>query len=143
MIIFAGDFNEILDSKLDRKNRVNRTIPKKKTKASNSLGNIFKEKSLIDIWRVRNKRKIQFTWKCQILNEASRINYFCISADIENKVHSCDIRLAQISKTNYLAVSLKLKMNEENRGPGVCKINNSPFKDTDYKSCFYKYDKQL
>ena len=132
-IILAGDFNEILDHKLDRINRVNRTIPKK-TKASNSLGNIFKEKSLIDIWRFRNKRKIQFTWKRQILNEASRIDYFCISADIENKVHSCDIRPAQISKTSHLAVSLKLKMNEENRGPGVWKINNSLLKDKDYKS---------
>ena len=131
-IILAGDYNEILDPKIDRKTRSNQ-IPKK-TKASNSLGNLNREKGLIDIWRIKNKRKSQFTWKRQALNEASRIDYFLIQTELENNVISCDIRPAQISKTSHLAVSLKLKTCEENRGPGIWKINNSILNDNEYQT---------
>ena len=60
LILWAGDFNEILDPKIDRRNRCNK-IPKK-TKAGTSLCNIIREKGLVDIWRVKNKQKLQFTW---------------------------------------------------------------------------------
>ena len=86
---------------------------------------------LIDIWRLRNKRKSQFTWKRKALNEASRIDYFLI---LENNVISCDIRPAQISKTSHLSVSLKLKICDENRGTGIWKINNNIVNDTKYKA---------
>ena len=131
-IIIAGDYNEILDPKIDRKTRSNQ-LPKK-TKASNSLGNLNREKGLIDIWRIKNQRKSQFTWKRQALNEASRIDYFLIQTELENNVISCDIRPAQISKTSHLAVSLKLKTCEENRGPGIWKINNSILNDDEYQT---------
>ena len=77
---------------------------------------------------------MQFTWKRQALNEASRIDYFLIPTDMVTNVISCDIRPAQISKTSHLAVSLKLKTRGENRGCGVWKINNSALKDDDYRS---------
>ena len=109
------------------------SIPKR-TKASNSLGNLSREKGLIDIWRLRNKHKSQFTWKRQALNESSRIDYFLIQTELENNVISCDIRPAQISKTSHLSVSLKLKICDENRGPGIWKINNSIVNDTEYKA---------
>ena len=68
---------------------------------------------------------MQFTWKRQVLNEASRIDYLLIQKDIETSIASCDIRPAQISKTSHLAVSIKIKNTEETRGPGFLKINNS------------------
>lgn len=54
-IILAGDFNEILDSKIDRRNKPNK-IPKK-TKASHTLDTLRKNKKLIDIWCIKNKQK--------------------------------------------------------------------------------------
>ena len=131
-IILGGDFNEILDTKLDRRNRPN-TVPKR-TKASNALGNLNKTHNLIDIWRVKHRQKIQFTWKRQTRNEASRIDYFCLQNDLESCVYSCDIRPAQISKTSHLSVSLKLRINKETRGCGFWKINNSILQDKEYQS---------
>ena len=113
-IILGGEFNEILDTKLNRRNRPN-TVPKR-TKTSNALGNVNKTHSLIDIWRAKQRQKIQFTWKRQTRNEATRIDYFCLQNDLESCVYSCDIRPAQISKTNHLSVSLKLRINKETRG---------------------------
>ena len=130
LILWAGDFNEILDPKFDRRNRTK--IPKK-TKASTSLCNIIKENSLVDVWRIKNKQKMQFTWKRQALNEASRIDYFLIPTDLLTSVVSSDIRPAQISRTSHLAVSLKLKIGQQNRGSGLWKINNSVLQDNDYR----------
>lgn len=132
LILLAGDFNEILNPKIDRKNRGNR-IPKK-SKASTSLSSIIREKGLVDIWRMKNKQKVQFTWKRQSLNEASRLDYFLIQNDVITSVVSSDIRPAQISKTSHLSVSLKLKLCEQTRGSGLWKINNSMLKDEDYKA---------
>ena len=130
LILWAGDFNEILDPKIDRRNRTK--IPKK-TKASTSLCNIIKENSLVDVWRIKNKQKMQFTWKRQTLDEASRIDYFLIPTDLLTSVVSSDIRPAQISRTSHLAVSLKLKIGQQNRGSGLWKINNSVLQDNDYR----------
>ena len=48
-------------------------------------------------------------------------------------VVSSDIRPAQISRTSHLAVSLKLKIGQQNRGSGLWKINNSVLQDNDYR----------
>lgn len=98
------------------------------------MHNIIREKGLVDILRVKNKQKLQFTWKRQALNEASRIYYFLIQNDLLNSFISSDIRPAQISKTSHLSVSLKLKLNEQNRGSGLWKINNSILQDENYRS---------
>ena len=135
-ILLGGDFNEILDPKLDQRNRTN-IIPKR-TKASNSLGNLCKTHKLIDIWRNRNKKKKQFTWKRHALNEASRIDYFLIQNDLELNTVSCDIRPAQIGKTTHLAVSIKFKYVEETRVPGFCKINNSLLRENEYQDIIIK-----
>lgn len=132
VIILGGDFNEILDTKLDRRNRPN-TVPKR-TKASNALGNLNKTHNLIDIWRIKHRQKIQFTWKRQTRNEASRIDYFCLQNDLESCVYSCDIRPAHISKTSHLSVSLKIRINADTRGCGFWKINNSILQDKEYQS---------
>ena len=98
------------------------------------MGNLNKTHNLIDIWRVKHRQKIQFTWKRQTRNEASRIDYFCLQNDLESCVYSCDIRPAQISKTSHLSVSLKLRINKETRGCGFWKINNSILLDKEYQS---------
>ena len=123
-IVLGGDFNEILDPKIDRRNKRFNNIPKK-TKASHSLEKMRKNKNLIDIWRIENKQKIQFSWKRQALNEATRIDYFLIQDTLVIQIGSCDIRPAQIRKTSHLLVSLKIKPKVANRGPGLWKINNS------------------
>lgn len=81
----------------------------------------------------KNTQKAQFTWKRPSLNEASRIDYFFIQKSLETCTTSCDIRPAHFSKTSHLSVSLKLKLNHENRGCGFWKINNSILQEQECK----------
>ena len=130
-IIVGGYLNEVLNPAIDRRSRC-RNIPKKK-KASSCIGKMNKNHDLVDIWRVKNKNKSQFTWKRSGLYEASRIDYFLINTILSAQIHSCDIRPAQIGKTTHLAVSLKLKFDESNRDRGVWKVNNSILQEAEYR----------
>ena len=94
---------------------------------------MIKNHDLVDIWRVKNKNKSQFTWKRSGLYEASRIDYFLINTILSAHIHSRDIRPAQKGKTTHLAVSLKLIFDESNRGRGVWKLNNSILQESEYR----------
>ena len=48
-----------------------------------------------------------------------------------NFILSADIRPAQVSSTNHLAISLKIKLAQD-RGPGIWKFNKSLLNDTNY-----------
>ena len=48
-----------------------------------------------------------------------------------NVIYSSDIRPAQISSTDHLAISLKIKITTD-RGPGIWKFNNSLLQDKNY-----------
>ena len=83
--------------------------------------------------------KSQYTWKRKNNNrEASRIDYFLISKELVYKTQSCDIRPALIRHTDHQAVSLRIKKDKVNRGPGIWKLNSSIIKDKRYKELMYK-----
>ena len=114
-LIVGGDMNDLL-SALDTKNN---KVHKKLKKPVNGLKQLIKTHKLIDIWRQLNKNKKQFTWKRKnSTNEASRIDFFIISSQVRTLTVSADIRPAQISSTDHLAISLKLDIYSSNRGKG-------------------------
>lgn len=127
LIIIGGDWNEIQDTKSDRKSRVN---PQKPVK---SLKSLINECRLIDCWRIKHPTTKQFTWKRKnVNNEASRIDYFLIQNELIHKISSTDIRPVLIKYTDHQAVSLYLNVEKTIRGPGYLKLNNSLLNDYMY-----------
>lgn len=128
-VIIGGDFNEVLEQ-TDRISKARSKILRK----TYGLSQCIKKKKLMDIWRIKNPGKRQFTWRRKSLGEASRIDFFLIDQNLTS-ARSCDIRPAQIQYTDHMAVSLKVEYgNRENKGPGLWKINNSILENTEYKA---------
>jgi len=86
---------------------------------------------LIDTWRLFNPNKTQFTWRRKNAIEKSRIYKWLFDSKYSNIIYSSDIRPAQISSTDHLAKSLKIKIKTD-RGPGIWKFNNSLLQDKNY-----------
>ena len=69
-IVFGGDFNMILNLKLD----VDGGNPSLKSNSINVLNKIISENHLIDIWRVCHPEERRFTWlKSSILAKETRL----------------------------------------------------------------------
>ena len=122
--IIGGDMNDVLSSS-DRYNS------KSVIKPVQSLQKIIKDFDLNDVWRAKNKEKVQFTWKRRNGNEKSRIDFWLVENNIVPLVISADIRPACIQYTDHLAISIKLSKHEK-RGPGFWKLNNMYLKDEEY-----------
>lgn len=127
MIIAGADLNET-NGKTDRlSNNQNRVF-------RNTYGfkHLAKHNSLIDIWRICNTHKKQFTWRRKYVGEHSRLYFFLIENCINN-IKSCDIRPAQIQHTYHMAVSLKIQYNSsKGKGRGIWKLNNSYIENDEY-----------
>jgi len=128
-ILIGGDFNTVLDTNLDKKN--GRADTHKHCR--DNLNKIIDENNLIDVWRMHNPNKCQFTWhsngKPTIF---SRLDFFLITDTLCNITKNCIIQTGY--KTDHSSVILKMNFISQKRGPGYFKINNSLLLNTEYKS---------
>ena len=127
--ILGGDFNDIW-SLIDTKNKTKSS--KKIDKPVTGLKGLIKSCKLIDIWRSRNKNLRQFTWCRKDRSEATRIDYFLISKEVQKNCKSCDIRPLVQKITDHNAVSLKINTERGNKGRGYWKLNSSVLNNDDY-----------
>ena len=119
-VILGGDFNDIW-SLLDTKNKTKSS--KKFDKPVTSLKGLIKSCKLIDIWRNKNKNTRQFTWCRKDRTEATRIDYFFVSKEVQKNCKSCVIRPIVQKITDHNAVSLKINTERGNKGRGYWKLN--------------------
>ena len=85
--IFAGDWNNVLNMKLDKCGGLN--ICKKKY--NESFNTFIEQLELLDIWRVRNKEEKRFTWRQKTPNIRCRLDYFLISQGMQDAISSTHI----------------------------------------------------
>ena len=84
------------------------------------------EYNLIDIWKLRNTDKRQFTWRkrnptCIIQR---RIDFWLISDDIKDNINKAEI--TQAIKTDHSAISLSVdSIKDQPFGPSYWKFNSS------------------
>ena len=73
--IIGGDFNLVLDEKLDSVNRKNNN-----KKAQNALVQLMNEFMIVDPWCERNKEKFEFTWYTKRPREIyARLDYVLVN----------------------------------------------------------------
>lgn len=126
-IIVGGDMNDILQSS-DRFN-VNNNI---KINPGKGFANFIKSNNLIDVWKLFNENKTQFTWRRKNGTEKSRIDFWLVEENAVPLVVKSDIRPACIKYTDHQAIFLKLQQPSK-RGNGYWKMNISYLKESDYK----------
>ena len=102
----AGDFNLLLNPKLDTTNRVRR-----KNLLEKPINKILQDLGLIDIWRYLHKHDSDFTFYSARHNIYSRIDYiFMFSRDF-HKVKDCTIGQRDISDHSGLTLKFTLDRN--------------------------------
>ena len=89
------------------------------------------EYNLIDIWRLRNPDKRQFTWRKRNPIIQRRIDFWLISDDLQDDVKKTEIIPA--IKTDHSAISLSINsLKDQPFGPSYWKFNSSLLEDHNY-----------
>lgn len=111
ILLIGGDFNCILNTKLDR----SPVIAKPPSKMSKEMINIMKEMGLVDVWRHTHPKERDFTFLSQVHGSYSRIDYFCISKADLYKVRECKIEPVTISDHNPVIMKMNLGLDKHFR----------------------------
>ena len=126
-VVWCGDWNLVLNSDLDTVDYKNINNPR----ARNTVINIIDENGYVDVWRVLNDTKKKFTWRRLIPDrKQARLDFFIVTEDMFTLVHDSDIVPGY--RTDHSGIILKIKLQENERGRGYWKFNNSLLKDTNY-----------
>ena len=124
--IIGGDFNFVINPTLDSMNYARQY----NINAKNAFINFANEKELIDIWRVKNPTKLEYTWSRINPLKCGRLDMFFITSHLISSVH--DVNIKPGYRTDHCMVTMTLHVTELERGPGLWKINDSVLKDPEY-----------
>ena len=126
-VIFAGDFNLVLDEDKDSFNRKNNN------KKALAVLNAFTEEFMFcDVWRDRNPDKFMFTWHRKKPNEtAARLDYIMTNYGLTSEIEECKILPRFRSDHSIVKMCINVNSNKK-RGPGFWKMNNSLLVDKKY-----------
>ena len=124
--IMGGDFNKILDSSMDRKSKTGSNV----TKASDTINQFIENNDWVDIWRLSHPKQSEYTWYRRKPIVFSRLDYFLIPIFDVALVHKCEIWTNSFSDHSFVFLHVILEDNK--RGPGLWKFNNSLLYDRSY-----------
>ena len=124
--IFAGDFNVVLDPKIDTKNYLHVNNPLAMQELKTQMQNF----NLIDIWRELHPDEKKYTWQKYNENKMSRLDYFLISSSLLPFVQNAEIVSGFCS--DHSGITLEIDFSKFKRGKGFWKFNTSLLKDPDY-----------
>ena len=129
-VVIGGDFNTILSNK-DKKGGTG--IVFSHPKCAKFLEHIMEELDLVDIWRVRNEDKFDYTWKKKkpkVMLE--RIDYLLISFHMQQYISGVGISQAFFTDHNKPWLRF-VYMQPITKGPGYWKMNISYLSDIEYQ----------
>ena len=125
--IILGDFNMVLDQKLDRSNEKS----KNNKQAAEVMAKYMEDTFLIDIWRARNPSRKTFTYQrrrpCFI---GSRIDNILVDASIGGRVDQ--VKILPGFKTDHSAVFISLIAMQSKRGRGMWRMNTQILYETEF-----------
>ena len=124
-LVLGGDFNLIMDKKLDY---MGSNSPPR-NKFNEHFEEFLDRYRLEDIWRKKNPNEKQFTFKQKNPIVHTRLDYWFISSNLQKNVYSCDI-LTSITP-DHSGLKLQLRDMSDNFvfGKSYWKFNNSLCED--------------
>ena len=140
ILVVGGDFSEIMQDIDRRRLRIGNVCKQ----SVNSLKSFMKTNKLIEVWRIYNENRQQFTWRRKDKTQASRIDMILLGKYFLSLVQGCKIKPAVIQYTDHQSVVLTFRSGVSEKGRGYLKINNSVIQEYDYKQLINKViDKYL
>ena len=128
-LIIGGDFNTVIDITKDKKKHGNINNNKKNRDKINA---IIQTNDLNDIYRILNPSTKQYTWHSNHKPPIfCRLDYFLISSNIVNSISVYKITTG--IRSDHSIVYLNINVDNQPRGPGYFKLNNSVLLDIEYQ----------
>lgn len=125
--LIGGDFNLSLDLNLDRKG----AVTDHKTGSRWVVSQFMNDYDMVDIWRLYHPEECQYTWfRKEPEVVASHLDFWLISGDLAPLCDSTGLLPCFVS--DHLSIYITLKTNQQERGKGVWKLNNSLLDDENY-----------
>ena len=131
-VVWCGDFNLVLNPKLDYKNY--KTINNKNSREK--LLNIINERHLIDPYRDAYPELKRYTWRRKQPFQQARLDFFLISEDLLASVKKCNIENSY--RSDHSPAILSLCFNKFIKGKPLWKFNNSLLKEIGYLNAINK-----
>ena len=123
-VIICGDWNFILDPEMDSFNYLHVNNPR----ARRFVLNLIDDDNFKDPWRIMNENLGKYTRRRNnITPKQARLDFFLVHDSIFQYVTAANIISGY--RTDHSAITLKLKLHENERGKGYWKFNNSLLKD--------------
>jgi len=120
--VIVGDFNTVLDVKMDRAGHQVSNYHPKSLLAINSLcANL----DLIDAYRYKHPTAVRYTWRRRL--QASRIDYFLTSFSLIPFVEK--ICIEDSLRSDHFLIGLSLTTSDTPRGPGYWRLNQEILND--------------
>lgn len=130
-VIMGGDFNCVVDPLTDRQR------PQlHQSKSSTTLNSLMKGYNLVDIWRLLNPPKKDFSFFSSVHKSHSRIDFFLLDFSLLSSVSGSSYHNIVISDHSPVSVDLQLNHEEVDYS---WRLNNSLLKDKNF--CKYITEK--
>ena len=127
-LIIGGDWNFILDKKLDATGG----NPTLKLRSIAEFSKVKEKYNLCEIYRIRNPSKKRYTFRQKTPSLARRLDYFIISNTLQESVVKCDILTSLASDHSPFFMSIKT-LNDSEKGSSYWKFNNTLVKNELYR----------
>ena len=127
-IITCGDWNLVINPDLDTNNYLHINNPRARNEV---LDSIIEEDGFLDTYRIFHEEKREYTWsRRNPVRKQARLDFFLTSFECFLYVYATNIIPGY--RTDHSGVTLELTLNENERGRGYWKFNNSLLKDHSY-----------
>ena len=131
--IIAGDFNLVLNEKLDLLNRKNNNV-----KAQKILEAYIDQTMLVDVWRHAHPQQFQFTWYKKCPTEMyARLDYIFVNYALMSGVKQVEHIPGYKSDHSFVRMYMEIGIDNK-RGPGFWKLNESILTE---QSCLKKLNR--
>ena len=123
MIIIGGDWNSTRNFNIDNNNY---KAPNNQ-KNANFITRIINKHNLVDIWRLKIPNKRRYTWLQGVSDKQARLDFFLCSEEFTSICTEEDILYKY--RSDHAPITITITQNEQPRGAGAWKFNNSLIKD--------------
>lgn len=121
--MLAGDFNQVRDGTLDKSRFSGTALPKDRA----AIQVLMKDNGLIDIWRLVNPSKREYSFHSHCHKPFSRIDFILMSHNLISAVIDCKINA--ISLSDHAPIELCIKIHPDKLRRGRWKMNTSILQD--------------
>ena len=128
LTILGGDFNLVMNPKIDRLNS-----EYNHERSCKVLKEYCDRSNLVDAWRVLNPEQKRFTWHRLNRNRipvSSRIDMLFVNEGMLDCVSRCNIEVGHL--TDHSLINMTIKLDNYTRGPGTWRLNTKLLENSKY-----------